>query len=70
MMKLNSISLKAAMTAGLVPFIIGDSIKFIVSVPLALKLRPIAARYLNPDPSDPHTVDINAHNEGEQQSKS
>jgi len=59
MMKLNSMTLNAAMAAGLVPFIIGDSIKFIVSVPLSLKLRPIAARYLNPDPSD----------EGEQQSK-
>jgi len=62
MMRLNSISLNAAMTAGLVPFLIGDAIKFIISVPLALKLRPIAARYLNPDPP-------NAADEGEQQSK-
>jgi len=51
MMKLNSISLNAAMAAGLVPFIIGDLIKFFVSVPLALKLRPIAARYINPETS-------------------
>jgi len=49
MMFLNSLSLKAALSAGLLPFVIGDSIKFILSVPLALKLRPIAARYINPD---------------------
>jgi len=49
MMFLNSMSLKAAMTAGLVPFILGDSIKLAASVPLALKLRPVAARYINPD---------------------
>ena len=49
MMHLNSISFKAAMAAGFAPFIIGDSIKFAVSIPLALKLRPIAARYINPD---------------------
>jgi biotin transport system substrate-specific component len=60
MMRLNSMTLNAAITAGLFPFIIGDLIKFIISIPLALKLRPIAARYLNPEPSD----------EGEQQSKS
>ena len=51
MARLNSMTIKAAMTAGLVPFIIGDSIKFIISVPLALKLRPIAARYINPETS-------------------
>lgn len=50
MMALNSISFKAALIAGLVPYIIGDSIKLIVSIPLALALRPIAARYINPDP--------------------
>ena len=47
MMYLNSISFKAAMIAGFAPFVIGDSIKFAVSIPLALKLRPIAARYIN-----------------------
>jgi biotin transport system substrate-specific component len=70
MMRLNSMPLNAAMTAGLVPFIIGDLIKFIVSVPLAIKLRPIAARYINPEPSAPHTEDINASDNGGQQSKS
>ncbi|MDR0443153.1 MAG: biotin transporter BioY [Treponema sp.] len=49
MMRLNSMSFRAALFAGVVPFIIGDSIKFIVSIPLALKLRPVAARYINPD---------------------
>ena len=47
MMFLNSISFSAAMMAGFVPFIIGDIIKFLISIPLALKLRPIIARYLN-----------------------
>jgi biotin transport system substrate-specific component len=45
---LNSMSLKAALTAGIVPFILGDAIKLALSIPLALKLRPIAARYINP----------------------
>jgi len=47
MMKLNSISFKAAVIAGVIPYILGDSIKLILSIPLALKLRPIAARYIN-----------------------
>ena len=48
MMRLNSMSFKAAMLAGVVPFIPGDLLKCAISVPLALKLRPIAARYINP----------------------
>jgi biotin transport system substrate-specific component len=60
MMFLNSMTFKAALLAGLVPYIPGDAVKFVLSVPLALGLRPIAARYIND----------NAHNEGEpQQSK-
>ena len=47
MMYLNSMTFKAAMAAGFLPFIIGDLVKFILSIPLALKLRPIAARYIN-----------------------
>ena len=46
-MYLNSMSLTAAMTAWFLPFVIGDIIKLAVSIPLALKLRPIAARYIN-----------------------
>jgi biotin transport system substrate-specific component len=46
LMLLNSMSFKAAMAAGLLPFIPGDLLKFAMSVPLALKLRPIAARYI------------------------
>jgi biotin transport system substrate-specific component len=49
MMFLNSMSLKAALTAGVLPFALYDFIKLVISVPLAIKLRPIAARYLNPD---------------------
>jgi biotin transport system substrate-specific component len=33
---------------GIVPFIPGDGVKFILSIPLAFALRPIAARYINP----------------------
>ena len=47
MMYFSSISFKAAFVAGCVPYIPGDLIKLAVSIPLALKLRPIAARYLN-----------------------
>jgi biotin transport system substrate-specific component len=49
LMFLNSMTLKAALTAGIVPFLIGDAVKLVISIPLALKLRPIAARYVNPD---------------------
>jgi biotin transport system substrate-specific component len=49
MMILNNLSLKAAFLAGFVPFVIGDAIKCVISIPLALALRPIAARYINPD---------------------
>ena len=47
MMILNSISIKAALIAGIVPFIIGDTIKFVLSIPLAFKLRSIAGQYIN-----------------------
>jgi biotin transport system substrate-specific component len=47
MMFLNKMSFKAAMAAGVLPFMTFDAIKFVISIPLALKLRPIAARYLN-----------------------
>lgn len=33
---------------GMIPFIPGDGVKFILSIPLAFALRPIAARYINP----------------------
>jgi len=63
MMLLNSMSFKAALLAGLVPYIIGDTVKLIASIPLALALRPIAARYINPDAS--HNNIDNAPNDGE-----
>jgi biotin transport system substrate-specific component len=52
MMFLNSMSLKAALTAGILPFALYDFLKLVISIPLAMKLRPIAARYLNPDQGD------------------
>ena len=47
MMRLNSMSLTAALVAGALPYIPGDLIKLAISIPLTLKLRPIAARYLD-----------------------
>ncbi|MCL2440310.1 MAG: biotin transporter BioY [Treponema sp.] len=47
MMYISSMSFAAAMAAGFLPFLPGDLIKLIISIPLALKLRPIAARYIN-----------------------
>ena len=47
MMHLNSISFKAAIAAGILPYIPYDLIKLIISIPLAYKLRPVAARYIN-----------------------
>jgi len=44
---LKSMTFKAAFLAGTVPFIIGDLVKLALSIPLALALRPIAARYIN-----------------------
>jgi len=49
MMFLNSMSFKTALLAGLVPYIIGDTVKLIACIALSLALRPIAARYLNTD---------------------
>jgi len=46
LMRLNSMSFGAAFIAGALPYIPGDLIKLAVSVPLALKLRPIAARHI------------------------
>ena len=47
MMRLNSMTLSAAFAAGFVPFVFGDFIKLLICIPLAVKLRPIAARYVN-----------------------
>jgi biotin transport system substrate-specific component len=34
---------------GIIPFVPGDAVKFILSLPLTFALRPIAARYINPE---------------------
>jgi len=47
MAALKSMTLKSAFLAGTVPFIIADLIKLALSIPPALALRPIAARYIN-----------------------
>jgi len=49
LMFLNSMSFGAALIAGVIPYVIGDLIKLAICIPLSLKLRPIAARYLNND---------------------
>ena len=47
MMILRGMSFGAALSAGVVPFILADSIKLVISIPLAIALRPIAAKYIN-----------------------
>ncbi|MDR2509045.1 MAG: biotin transporter BioY [Spirochaetaceae bacterium] len=42
-------ALAPAIMAGVIPFIPGEIIKLAISIPLALALRPAAARYINPD---------------------
>lgn len=43
------VDLSYALKACLIPFIPGDSIKIVVTILLALALRPTVARYLNPE---------------------
>ena len=62
LMFLNSLSLKAALAAGVLPFIPGDLLKLALSIPLAMKLRPIAARYINPGSCEPGALDTGAAN--------
>lgn len=40
-------SLLQALSAGVIPFLPGDLLKLCLSVPLAVKLRPVIARYLD-----------------------
>ena len=47
MMVLKEMSFAAALTVGVVPFIAADAIKLVISIPLAITLRPIAAKYIN-----------------------
>lgn len=45
----NPVTFNKALEYTLIPFIPGDVLKMLVSVPLAALLRPVAARYLYPD---------------------
>lgn len=45
-----------AMTACVLPFIPGDIIKFVLAVPIALKLRPVVAQYLYSERGIPKQV--------------
>ena len=45
----NAVDFSTAISYALTPFISGDLIKLIISVPIAVVLRPVAARYLYPD---------------------
>ena len=45
-MNLTGKSFGATMVACVIPFIPGDLIKLVITVPVAAKLRPITARYL------------------------
>ncbi|MDR2481168.1 MAG: biotin transporter BioY [Spirochaetaceae bacterium] len=42
-------AIPGAVISGALPFIPGDVLKIFISVPLAITLRPIAARYINPN---------------------
>jgi biotin transport system substrate-specific component len=48
LMNKTKMPLAQAIAAGVVPFIGADALKLIFAVPLAVKLRPIAARYITP----------------------
>ncbi len=48
-MHVTSKPLATALAACVVPFLPGDAVKLIIMVPLAAKLRPVAARFMNPD---------------------
>jgi biotin transport system substrate-specific component len=59
MMRVLNMKLPQALAAGVMPFVAGDAVKLVIAVPLAIKLRPIVARYLcaaddesEPDDSD------------------
>ncbi len=43
------LTLSKALEYTLIPFIPGDMIKFIISIPLSAVIRPVVARYLYPD---------------------
>jgi biotin transport system substrate-specific component len=44
----NPKALLGVFLGGIIPFVPGDSVKFVLSLPLCFALRPIAARYINP----------------------
>jgi biotin transport system substrate-specific component len=50
-MRNNSLSpvqaIMPAITAGVLPYLVGDIIKLIILIPLTARLRPLAARYIN-----------------------
>jgi biotin transport system substrate-specific component len=66
MMRALNMKLPQALAAGVVPFVAGDAIKLVVAIPLALKLRPVVARYLyavddaSDDPDEESVLD-NGH---------
>jgi biotin transport system substrate-specific component len=52
MVKSHGLSVIQAVVAGVLPFIPGDALKVVIAVPLALRLRPIVARYIAEDEED------------------
>lgn len=44
-----NLSIAEAFAKGFIPFLLVDAIKIIAIVPITLKLRPVVARYINPD---------------------
>lgn len=48
-MKVTGKPLQIALTACVIPYLPGDAIKLLVTIPLAVTLRPIVARYIFPE---------------------
>jgi biotin transport system substrate-specific component len=49
MMRNLGLSLPAAIAAGFLPYAPGDAVKLVIAIPLAIKLRPVVARYISPE---------------------
>jgi biotin transport system substrate-specific component len=57
LMSKTNLSIAQAIIAGVIPYISADALKLIFAVPLAIKLRPIAARYIAPNDDAENALD-------------
>ncbi|MDR1785634.1 MAG: biotin transporter BioY, partial [Spirochaetaceae bacterium] len=49
MVKVLKLTVPQGIAAGFLPFALGDGIKLLIGIPLAIKLRPVVARYISPE---------------------